>query len=137
MLTSEELGPGAVCVHVEGELDAAHAYGFDDALCTAEADGLDTLVIDLRQVSFIDSAGLARIIAASRRARRNGHTLAVVRGCRPLERLRALGATDVQWDLVADPRDVVTADQARATVMRSGPPPLPSVTDVASTSPAM
>ena len=95
MLTSEELGPGAVCVHVEGELDAAHAYGFDDALCSVEAEGLDTLVIDLRGVSFIDTAGLGRIVAASRRARKNGHTLAMVLGCRPLERLRALGALDV------------------------------------------
>jgi anti-anti-sigma factor len=102
----EQLQPGVVCLEVTGEFDSYRAYDFDEALRAIEASEVRTLVVDMREVSFVDSAGLARIIAASRRASSNGHRLAIVRGCRTLERLFALTAVDERIDMVSDPMAV-------------------------------
>jgi anti-anti-sigma factor len=55
-------------------------------------------------VTFVDSAGLARIVAARRRAIRDGRRLVVVRGCRAVQRLFALTALDQQFEMVSDPK---------------------------------
>jgi anti-anti-sigma factor len=109
----EQLRPDVVCLEVAGEFDMSNAYDFDEELRAIEALGVSALVLDLREVSFLDSAGLARIIAASRRAGKHRRRFAIVRGCRPVERLFALTAVDQHIDMVTDPRDV-TAPAAGA-----------------------
>src|SRR4051812_49778493 len=71
-LTIEEYEPGAVLFALRGELDLAHAYAFDEELRTVEATRPSTVVIDLRRLTFLDSCGLARLLAARPRARRLG-----------------------------------------------------------------
>ena len=107
MISTAELGPGALCVAVTDELDYEQAYRFDREVQRLETDALETLVVDLRAVTFVDSAGLARIIAARRRAQRAGRRFAVVRGCKALDRVLALTALDDQLNLVNDPRDAL------------------------------
>jgi anti-sigma B factor antagonist len=102
-LETKELDAGAVCVAVEGEFDMWRAYDFDRALLSIEDGGASTIVVDLRGVQFLDSAGLARILAAHRRAERNGHRFAVVRGCRAVERLLAMAALDRRLEMVSEP----------------------------------
>jgi anti-sigma B factor antagonist len=63
-LTIEEYEPGAVMFSLRGELDLAHAYTFDEELRTVEATRPSTVVIDLRRLTFLDSCGLARLLAA-------------------------------------------------------------------------
>lgn len=106
-LHTRELDAGTVCVEVAGEFDLWRAYDFDQCLQAIEAEGVDTLVLDLREVRFLDSAGLARIMAANRRAARNGHRFAVVRGCRAVERLFALTALDQRLEMVSAPDAVL------------------------------
>jgi anti-anti-sigma factor len=103
-LETTQLDAHAVCVEVEGEFDLERAYDFDRKLRAIEDDGVRTLVLDLRGVRFLDSAGLARIIAADRRAAREGRRFAIVRGCRAVERLFALTAISRQLEMVSDPR---------------------------------
>jgi anti-anti-sigma factor len=64
---------------LSGELDLATVARLRDDLREAE-DGADVLVIDLRAVSFVDSSGLAELVAAHKRARRRQARLVVVRG---------------------------------------------------------
>src|SRR3712207_2211282 len=92
----EQLRPGVMCVEVTGELDLSRAYEFDRDLQSAEAPEVRTIVVDLRGVSFVDSAGFARILAARRRAEQAGRRFAVLRGCRAVERLAAMAALDHQ-----------------------------------------
>jgi anti-sigma B factor antagonist/stage II sporulation protein AA (anti-sigma F factor antagonist) len=106
-MQTEELQPGAVCVHITGEFDMFRAYDLDQELRRIEALGVSALVIDLREVSFVDSAGLARILAGGRRATKNGHRFAVVRGCRAIERLFALTAADHTLEMVSEPDAVL------------------------------
>jgi anti-anti-sigma factor len=101
-LTIEEYEPGAVRFGLRGELDLAHAYTFDEELRRVEEERPARVVIDLRELTFLDSCGLARLLAARRRARRLGHRLLLVRGPAAIQRLFALAAVDEAFEMVAD-----------------------------------
>jgi anti-sigma B factor antagonist len=101
-LTIEEYEPGTVRFALRGELDLAHAYAFDEELRTVEERHPSCVVLDLRELTFLDSCGLARLLAARRRSRRLGHRLMVVRGSRAVQRLFALAAVDEAFEMVSD-----------------------------------
>lgn len=103
-ITIESLGPDTVCVSLSGELDFSRAYTFDEEMRRLEAQKPGTVVLDLRGLNFLDSAGLGRVLALQRRAKRDGRRLVVVRGCRAVERLFALSALDTRLEMVSDPR---------------------------------
>src|SRR4051795_7519080 len=99
-LIVEELGSGAVRITLRGELDLAHAYTFDEELRQVEASRPPCIVLDLRELRFLDSCGLARLLAARRRARRAGHRLVLVRGRPAVQQVFALTAVDESFEMV-------------------------------------
>jgi anti-sigma B factor antagonist len=107
-LTIEELDAGAVRIAVRGELDLAHAYAFDEELRRVEDARPACVVLDLRELAFLDSCGLARLLAARRRARRSGHRLLLVRGPAAVQRLFALSAVDEAFEIVSDVPEALT-----------------------------
>ena len=80
-ITIESLDPDTVCVGLSGELDFSRAYTFDEEMRSLEAQKPEPIVLDLRKLNFLDSAGLGRVLAVQRR-RRDGRRLVVVRGSR-------------------------------------------------------
>src|ERR1700761_9657438 len=102
-LIIEELDAGAIRIALRGELDLAHAYTFDEELRRVEEARPACVVLDLRELTFLDSCGLARLLAARRRARRLGHRLLLVRGSRAVQRLFALAAVDEAFEIVTEP----------------------------------
>ncbi len=60
------------------------------------------VVLDLRELRFLDSCGLARLLAARRRARKLGHRLLLVRGPKAIQRLFALSAVDEAFEMVSE-----------------------------------
>ena len=70
---------GAVGVRLTGELDLASARLLERALREAEAERGD-VVLDLRDLTFLDCSGVRVILGAAQRARRAGHRLTVVPG---------------------------------------------------------
>ena len=106
-ITIDRLGQEAVTVALSGELDCSRAYTFDEEMRRLETQQPGTIVLDLRELDFVDSAGLGRVLALQRRARRDGRRLVVVRGCRAVERLFALAALDSQLEIVSDPQAVL------------------------------
>ena len=106
-ITIESLDPDTVCVALSGELDFSRAYTFDEEMRHLEASHPGSIVLDLRSLNFIDSAGLSRVLALHRRATRDGRRLVVVRGCRAIERLLALSALDLRLEMVKDPRSAL------------------------------
>ena len=106
-ITIDRLGQDAVTVALRGELDFARAYTFDEEMRRLEAQHPSAIVLDLRELDFVDSAGLGRVLALQRRARRDGRRLVVVRGCRAVERLFALAALDTQLEMVSTPEAVL------------------------------
>ena len=116
-LTIERLGPEAVCVGLRGELDLQYAYSFDEELKRVEAGDPPCVVLDLRELRFLDSCGLARLLAARRRARRAGRRLVLVRGPSAVQRVFALTAVDEAFEIVRDAADaLVQPTGARAAV---------------------
>jgi anti-sigma B factor antagonist len=60
---------------VIGELDLATREALHDELARAEASDAARILLDLSGVTFIDSAGICTILAASRRSAVNGRRL--------------------------------------------------------------
>ena len=101
-LTIEPLAGGAVRMALRGELDLEHAYTFDEELRRVEAERPPCLVLDLRGLSFLDSSGLARLLAARHRARRDRRRLVLVRGSAAVQRLMAITAVGQQFETVTE-----------------------------------
>ena len=99
-LTVQHLDGGGSHVKMRGALDVAFAYRFDDALRQVERDGHDPIVVDLSAIDFVDSTGLARLVAARRRARRSGWRLVLVRGPEAVQRLFAVVALEDHFEFV-------------------------------------
>jgi len=62
----------------EGDLDIASVGDLRAALSDAARVGAGAVVVDLTQVTFIDSSGLGALVELHRRLRRSGRRLAVV-----------------------------------------------------------
>ncbi len=70
--------PERIVIAPEGEVDIARIADFRGALSNAAKAGAASLVVDLSQVSFIDSAGLGALVELHHRLGRGGRQLAVV-----------------------------------------------------------
>jgi anti-sigma B factor antagonist len=101
-LTIEPLAGGAVQLALRGELDLEHAYTFDEELRRVEGRKPHCIVLDLRGLSFLDSSGLARLLAARRRARRESRRLLLVRGGTAVQRLLAITAVGDHFEIVSE-----------------------------------
>ena len=98
---------GAVTVVApHGEVDLATVAAVRDALRSEQV--TTRVVLDLRQVEFMDSAGLALIVEQMRRAEQEGFAFAVVRGPDQVQRLLRMAGLDervVVLDDVPSARD--------------------------------
>jgi anti-anti-sigma factor len=101
-LTLERLSSGAVRIALRGELDLNHAYTFDEELRRVEGTQPHCIVLDLRELSFMDSCGVGRLVAARRRARRAGRRLVLVRGGRAVQHLLALTGVEETFEIVGE-----------------------------------
>lgn len=72
---------------VEGELDIATAPRMISALNEAIAEMAAPLVVDLTDVVFMDSTGLALLMNARGRVRRQGHGFAIICPHGPISRV--------------------------------------------------
>src|SRR5262245_15932132 len=95
----EQQAPDIFRVGLGGELDLSKAYSLDEELRSVERRRPSVIVLDLRELKFMDSSGLARILAAQRRATRGGWRMCVVRGCPTVQRILALAALDRALDM--------------------------------------
>ncbi|EFC82364.1 STAS domain-containing protein [Frankia sp. EUN1f] len=71
----EVTGRDAVVVHPEGEIDYSSLEPLRQALLDARIAGVREIVVDLREVTFLDSQGLAVILYAHQRQRSAGGRL--------------------------------------------------------------
>ena len=95
-----------VVLSLEGELDMATAPRLQSAIDEPALAGISELVLDLRELQFIDSTGLRLILTALQSSRARGQEFAITRGSPQVERL--LSITGVAEHL----RTIATPDQA-------------------------
>ena len=87
-------GVGVASVYVAAELDIASAPELERVLRRAELRA-PLVVLDLRDLTFMDSRGLHVILCASNRARSAGRRLVLLRGPSQVQRLLTVsGAAD-------------------------------------------
>jgi anti-anti-sigma factor len=74
-------------VALEGEIDLALVPEAERKIAEAEAGEPSRLVIDLSEVTFMDSSGLRVLLTAHRRAEEAGRSFALVKGSDTVNRL--------------------------------------------------
>ena len=75
---------GVARVALAGALDLATVPALEGHLAEVEGDGVSAIMLDLRELTFLDCSGLNAFLAARSRATLNGHHLIFVRaGPRP------------------------------------------------------
>jgi anti-sigma B factor antagonist len=97
---------GLVKLLLRGELDLSTASKAEEELRRAEAGEPDLLVLDLSELTFLDSTGLRLIVTADHRAREQGRRVAVVKGPETVQRVFAITRLDERLDMLekgADP----------------------------------
>jgi anti-anti-sigma factor len=104
-VTTQDSG-GHVTVSLKGELDLSSVGKVEEELERVEADEPSLLVLDLSQLSFLDSTGLRAVVTADERARSNGRRLVIVRGPDAVQRVFAITRLEERLEMVDDSQSV-------------------------------
>jgi anti-sigma B factor antagonist len=87
----EERGEGsALVLAVSGELDLRTSPELEQRLERVWGSGAELVILDLRQIEFMDSTGLRVLLGAHQRAHETGRRFALVRGSDQVERVLTL-----------------------------------------------
>jgi anti-sigma B factor antagonist len=91
-------GPDAAWVHLTGELDIATAPQLERTLALPQLLSR-VVVLDLRELAFLDSCGVHAIVDASNRARRADRRLVLLRGPPAVDRMFTLTGYSDQLEI--------------------------------------
>jgi anti-sigma B factor antagonist len=97
----------ATVIAVSGELDLASSPALQEELERATASGTPMLIIDLRELDFMDSTGLSVLVRAHQRIEEQGRQLAMVRGPQQVQRLLSLTGVADRLTLVDTPEELL------------------------------
>jgi anti-anti-sigma factor len=98
---------GGVVVVASGEIDLATSPDLRTALRAPEAQA-PVVVLDLREVSFMDSSGLGVIVGQNKRAREEGFTFAVaISGASEVERILQISGLAATLDIRSTPDELL------------------------------
>ena len=99
---------GAAVVAVAGELDLRTSPQLEKALVRAFDGGAELVILDLRQIEFMDSTGLRVLLSAHQRAHESGRRFALVRGADQVERVLTLTGVRELLTVVDAPEELLT-----------------------------
>jgi anti-anti-sigma factor len=91
---------------VSGEFDLSAAEAVEAALKALEAE-CDVIVLDLREITFLDSTGLRTITSADARSRAGEFELKIVRGPEHVQKLLHVTGMDKILPLVDHPGETL------------------------------
>jgi anti-anti-sigma factor len=95
-----------------GEFDLSNAAQVEDALKEIERERPPLLVLDLRELTFMDSTGLRVMVSADARARDDSRRLAVVQGPESVHRVFRITGLDDHLEMVESPEAAARNDGA-------------------------
>ena len=118
-------GLDAAWVHARGELDIATTPHLERALSQSQA---RLVVLDLRELAFIDTCGMRAVVSAGIHARQAGRRLVLVRVPANVDRmLRLTGSSDQveigDADLAAPPDHAAQRSLVARSLLMAGAPP--------------
>ena len=94
---------GMVRLALMGEFDLSNAAQVEDAIREVERDRPSLIVLDLRELTFMDSTGLRVMVSADARARDDSRRLAVVQGPESVHRVFRITGLDDHLEMVETP----------------------------------
>jgi anti-anti-sigma factor len=100
-VTTQDSG-GQVTISLKGELDLSSVGKVQKELRRVEAEGPALLILDLSNLTFLDSTGLRAVVTADERARENGRRFVVVRGPDAVQRVFAITRLEERLEMVDD-----------------------------------
>jgi len=100
---------GGIEAALSGEIDLSTVEELQERLETALEDDPRLIVLDLRQVSFLDSSGLRLILRLNKRQEDNDGRLVLVRGGRRVARVLEITGADRELEQVDDPSEIAAA----------------------------
>ena len=98
----------AAVIAVAGELDLASSPALREELERAAQDA-ELVILDLRELVFMDSTGLSVVVRAHQRAVEAGDRFAVVRGGKQVQRLLTLTGVGNRLTVVDQPENLLDA----------------------------
>jgi anti-sigma B factor antagonist len=109
-VTAERLGSAGL-VAVEGELDIATLPEVEQTLTRMRSDQLERLVIDLREVAFLDSTSIELLLRLHGELTAAGAELVIVRAPRDVDRIFDLMELGRVLNLVDEPPDLTPSGE--------------------------
>ncbi len=97
----------AAVVTVSGELDLASSPALEHELDRVVASNAALVIVDLRDLEFMDSTGLSVLIRAHQRAEEHGQRFGLVRGSQQVQRLLSLTGVAERLTLVDTPEELL------------------------------
>lgn len=92
---------------LHGELDLLGAPLLQKEIESAEIKATGIVVLDLRDLQFVDSAGLRVILAAHERAQEHGQGFALTRGSEQVQRLFTIAGVNEHLRIIASPDELL------------------------------
>jgi anti-sigma B factor antagonist len=99
-------------VALSGELDISTAPEVNRELTKLERQDPATVVVDLRELTFIDSTGLRTILSADARFRQQGKRLVIVPGPPAVHRVFTISLLDQRLQFVDEPEALGDGENA-------------------------
>jgi anti-sigma B factor antagonist len=96
-------------IAVRGELDLASSPALQEELDRVAASDATLLIIDLRNLDFMDSTGLSVLVRAHQRTEEQGRQLAMVKGPQQVQRLLSLTGVADRLKLVDSPEELLSS----------------------------
>lgn len=100
---------GHVIVRPTGEIDLSRAPSFRESLMRVSQQRPHRMIVDLEDVSYMDSSGVATLVEAMQTARKSGYSLVL---CRMDDRVRSIfeiAKLDVVFKIVGSLDEAFTA----------------------------
>ena len=94
---------GMVRLALDGEFDLSNASQVEDVLKEIESRQPPLVVLDLRELTFMDSTGLRVMVSADARARDDSRRLAIVQGPETVHRVFRITGLDDHLEIVETP----------------------------------
>jgi anti-anti-sigma factor len=92
-------------IGIAGELDLASSPALEESLERVFASGAPVVILDLRELDFMDSTGLSVLIRAHQTALDADRTLCLVKGPPQVQRLLSLTGVEDRLTVIDTPED--------------------------------
>ena len=97
----------ATLIVVRGELDLASGPELEAELARVHEPPPEMLIIDLRQLDFMDSTGLSILVKAHQQTVEDGREFGVVRGTPQVQRLLELTGVSERLPMADSPEELI------------------------------